>query len=117
MCSPEEMRMNRRTEFLIPELAKSVSVEQSGKGDYSSGAVKSQKNSARKREKFAVVVGSFKDKLNAENIFNQLNKSGLESKIFKTNNFFVVEIDYKDLKSANDGLGKLKLKYPDARIF
>lgn len=117
MCSPEEMRMNRRTEFLIPELAKSVSVEQSGKGDYSSGAVKPQKNSARKREKFAVVVGSFKDKLNAENIFNQLNKSGLESKIFKTNNFFVVEIDYKDLKSANDGLGKLKLKYPDARIF
>jgi len=34
-CTPEEFRMNRRTEFYISEYGKSVSVEQKGKGDYS----------------------------------------------------------------------------------
>ena len=34
-CTPQELRMNRRTEFYIPEIGKSKSVDQGNIGDFS----------------------------------------------------------------------------------
>jgi len=117
MCSKEEMRMNRRTEFIIPEIGKSVSVEQTGKGDYTSDIKKPLKGTSKKKDKFAVVVGSFKDRLNAENLLNQLQGNGYKPQIITNDQFYIVEINYRDLKSANEGLDQIKSKYTDARIF
>jgi outer membrane protein OmpA-like peptidoglycan-associated protein len=117
MCTPEELRMNRRTEFIIPEIVKSVSVEQTGKGDYTSGINKPQKGSLKKKDKYAVVVGSFKDLKHAENLMNEVKGAGYDPQIVTGDQKYTVEINYKDLKSASQGLSQLKTKYSDAWIF
>lgn len=117
MCTPEELRMNRRTEFIIPEIVKSVSVEQKGKGDYSSGIGKPQKSSLKKKDKYAVVVGSFKDLKHAQNLMDEIKGAGYDPEIVAGDQKYTVEINYKDLKSANQGLSQLKTKYSDAWIF
>ena len=118
MCSPDQFRMNRRTEFFIPELGKSVSVEQVGKGDYTITPNKkiSSQNPVHKKKanKYAVIIGSFKNLPNAENMLGQLKKTGYSPEIINDENLFTVEVTFKDIESAKEGLTKLKNNYPGA---
>lgn len=49
-CTPEEYRMNRRTELYIPGFGKSESVDQSGKGDYSKESANQPKPKSKGNE-------------------------------------------------------------------
>jgi outer membrane protein OmpA-like peptidoglycan-associated protein len=123
-CTPQELRMNRRTEFFIPEIGKSQSVDQGSKGDYSIPPAKKSgntgKGSAAKNVKgdgkYAVIVGSFTDRPNADKIIDRLKKGGDKAGIIADGKTFKVGVNFKDSKSAQDGLAKLKLKYPGAWI-
>jgi hypothetical protein len=123
VCSPEDFRINRRTEFFIPELGKSESVNQKGKGDYTTGydqPVKKSsdqtKNHIKKSDKYAVIIGSFKDLPNAERILDQLKKNGYQPELLNGAEMFTVGVSYKDIKSAQEGLNKLKSEFPGAWI-
>ena len=124
VCTPQEFRMNRRTEFYIPEFGKSQSVDQQGKGDYTkvsanlNGTTKAVKetNKPKKTVKYAVIVGSFIDLPNADKIIGQLKDDGFQTEIIKDTKFIKVGVCFKDIKSALAGLSKLRTEYPDAWI-
>jgi outer membrane protein OmpA-like peptidoglycan-associated protein len=111
-CTPQEYRMNRRTEFYIPEFGKSQNVEQEGKGDFTSGSVAPVMKSGM----YVVIVGSFTDLPNADKMVSQLKKDGHQAEIIKDGKFVKVGVIFKDKKSAQEGLNKLKIKYPGAWI-
>lgn len=124
ICTPQEFRMNRRTEFYIPEFGKSESVDQRGIGDYSTEVANKPKakRSAKetsdlvKSNKYSVIVGAFFNALNADKVINQLKVDGYQSELITEAKTFKVGVSYKDFKSAREGLGKLKTKYPRAWI-
>jgi outer membrane protein OmpA-like peptidoglycan-associated protein len=113
-CTPEEYRMNRRTEFYIPEFGKSHNVDQTGKGDITVG--QAGKSTEARSVSYYVVVGSFTDLPNADKMIDQLKADGYQAEIIKDGKFFKVGVIYKDKKSAQEGLNKLNVKYPGAWI-
>jgi outer membrane protein OmpA-like peptidoglycan-associated protein len=119
-CTPQELRMNRRTEFYIPEFGKSQNVDQEGKGDYTTGSVEQSRSkeasSLKQKSKYPVIVGSFTDLPNANKIKDLLKDDGYQAEIITDSKLFKVGVGFKDLKSAQDGLSKLKTKYPGAWI-
>jgi len=118
MCSPEQFRMNRRTEFFIPELGKSESVEQVGKGDYTiapNKKISEQKSGSHKKaNKYAVIIGSFKSLPNAENLLGQLKKTGYNPEILNDEKLYTVGVTFNDAEAAREGLNRLKNNYPGA---
>ena len=115
-CTPEEYRMNRRTEFYISEYGKSQSVDQSGKGDYTTESNKPKSKGKNKDTKYSVIIGSFTDLPNANKIVEQLKNDGFEAVVNSDSKIFKVSTGFKDKRSARKGLTKLKTKYPDAWI-
>jgi hypothetical protein len=124
LCTPQESRMNRRTELYIPGFGKSEIVDQQGKGDYSTESAIQAKSKNKGKEtsslkdpgKCSVIVGSFTDLQNAGKIIGQLKNEGITAVIFSDTKFYKVGVGYKDVKSAREGLNKLKSKYPNAWI-
>ncbi len=124
ICSPQELRMNRRVEFYIPELGKSVSVDQGGKGDYT--VVPDKKRGKNKEigknssvslpSKYKVIIGSYKDPSNANKAYDILKKMGYLPEIVKDHNLTTVGITYKDAESVKKGIKELKSLFPGAWI-
>ena len=110
--------MNRRTEFYIPEIGKSQPVDQGGKGDFSIPTVRkgSASKTLKSDGKYVVIVGSFTDRPNADKIIDQLKKEGYQVEIITGVKTFKAGVDFKNLQSAQEGLAKLKAKYPGAWI-
>ena len=108
-CTPQELRMNRRVEFFIAELGKSESIIQD-KGDYSH--ISELKSSIFLHN--SVVVGSFKVKSNAEKVFFQLKRNGLNPEIINHNALFIVKVGFKDAAGAKEEYQKLKETYQGA---
>lgn len=119
ICTPQEFRVNRRTEFYIPEFGKSKSVDQEGKGDFSTGSASQSKDKGTatgKTNKHFVILGSYADLHNTDKIMNQLKDDGYQAEIISDTKSFKVGIGFKNMKSAETELIKLKIKYPKAWI-
>ncbi|MEI6899674.1 MAG: OmpA family protein [Bacteroidota bacterium] len=119
ICTPQEFRLNRRTEFYIPEFGKSKSVDQEGKGDFSTGSASQSKaigTATEKTNKHFVILGSYTDLQNAGKIMNQLKDDGYQAEIISDTKLFKVGIGFRNMKSAETELIKLKIKYPKAWI-
>jgi cell division protein FtsN len=130
-----EYRLNRRTEFYIPEpaaIAKGTSASQvesiagnAAKESDSGSESLAQKEkvessiiitATKKTGKRTVIIGSFKEFKNASKIISQLKEDGFKAEVTKENELFKVGIPFKDLASAREGLLKIKPKYHDAWI-
>jgi outer membrane protein OmpA-like peptidoglycan-associated protein len=130
-----EFRLNRRTEFYIPEsiaIGKGNSTFPIGvksenvateSGSKSKSLVQKEKvessiiiTATKKTGKRTVVIGSFREFKNASKIISQLKEDGFKAEVTKEKELFKVGIPFKDLASAREGLLKIKPKYQDAWI-
>ena len=133
-CTPQEHRENRRTEIFIPGFGKGENIKQ-GKGDYSEvkreqkqgdNPAKGSKTEEEKSEnnsvsdsitdKFYLILGSFKDKLQASKFSQKLKTEGYEAMILGESEPFRVGIGYKKFSEAKVALEKFKSNYKSAWI-
>jgi outer membrane protein OmpA-like peptidoglycan-associated protein len=117
-CTPEEHRLNRRTEFIIPGIGESIPEEPSTIPEQPTIKKKETHTElpVKVYDKYYLVLGSFLDKANAEKFLKELTDQGLQAKII-SDNPYKVGIGYPNLSLAKDDLIKLQGKYPKAWIF
>jgi len=130
-CTPAQHRENRRTELYIPGFLRGEQVKQEV-GDYSNGKPDHTQGYSSSKEhgnivagdfnvsdgvKFYLILGSFKTKVRALILVNQLKAEGYEAIILGDPNIVRVGIGYKFLSQTKKALEELKPKYKDGWIF
>ena len=129
-CTPEEHRMNRRTEFMIPGITSSLPDFETVKKQAISEpprkttynpvpAVGKSASSLPQKvyDKYYIVLGSFMDRANADKLLKQALSEGLKAKIISETQPYKVVIGYTGITQAKNDLISLKGKYPNAWIF
>jgi len=127
-CTTAQHRENRRTELFIPGFLTSESVLQV-KGDYSNGASDHAKNYSSYKQhgsifertanvetsgviapEFTLILGSFKDTINANKFVHQLKLDGFEAHVLNDSEPVRVGNKYNYYSQAKKALDSLKSK-------
>jgi outer membrane protein OmpA-like peptidoglycan-associated protein len=127
-CTPSQQRENRRTELFIPGFLTSVPVKQEI-GDYSNGQADHKRGyssykvhgsifvrtanvatGAVNGSEFTLILGSFKDTINAGKFVHQLQNDGFEAIVLTNNEPVRVGNRYQTYGQAVRALDKLKSK-------
>jgi outer membrane protein OmpA-like peptidoglycan-associated protein len=128
ILTPAQHRENRRTELFIPGLLSSVPVKQD-LGDYSNGMSDHSKTYSSYRQHgsifertssvgiagskvvgFTLILGSFKDTINADKFVQQLRSDGFEAKVLNDSEPVRVGNTYTYYSQAKKALDGLKSK-------
>ncbi len=120
-CTPAQHRENRRTELFIPGFLSSEPVRQEF-GDYSNGEPDHKRNYSSFKQHgtigirtgttggYSLILGSFKDTINANKFVQQLKADGFEAKVLNDSEPVRVGNRYQYYSQARRALENLKSK-------